>query len=165
MRLLRGARPHKIRPPNHAGSCSPRAGPGHSVRARWMFSRACWARSSSRGQLGSAGSLRFLTPLSSRVVAQPEGPCSSPPADLTDSGQGQGIQRRQLPHGSSPRGHWEDSTGSWGRWAPLGQQIWVSPVQPAHLRTRRRLRPTSTGLPVPEQHPEVEGPGSVFFSL
>ena len=61
---------------------------------------------------GSAGSQRFLTLLSSHVVAQPEGLCSSPPADLTDSREGQGIQRRRLPQGSSPRGQQKDSTGS-----------------------------------------------------
>ena len=79
-----------------------------------MFSSARWVRSSSRGRLGSAGlrEVSALTLLSSHVVAQPEGLCSSPPADLTDSGEGQGIQRRRLPQGSSPRGQQKDSTGS-----------------------------------------------------
>lgn len=113
--------------PQTAQAAAPHVQGRTSMRAGWMFSSARWARSSSRGQLGSAGSQRFLTPLSSRVVAQPEGPCTSPPADLTDSREGQGIQRRRLPQGSSPHGH-QDSTGPWGWWAALRQQIWVSPL-------------------------------------
>ena len=114
--------------PQTAQAAAPHVQGRTSVRAGWMFSSARWARSSSRGRLGSAGSQRFLTPLSSRVVAQPEGPCTSPPADLTDSREGKGVRRRWLPQGSSPRGHQEDSMGSWGWWAALRQQIWVSPV-------------------------------------